>query len=218
MEVNNIGSVQANLLNTVEPKKARSMQQDLTVKNETVANTEIKDEVQISGNTNRNVTANTQGVSQADVDKLLEESKKQQERFAEMITDMLGTQTEKTAISKFENFSNDIEGFKVSLQNGTLNVTQADIDQANADLAEDGYYGVTQTSDRLLDFAQALSGGDPSKIQELRDAVDKGFAEAAKMWGDDLPQISKDTYNATMEKFDKWAEESGVTLTAYEKM
>ena len=34
--------------------------------------------------------------------------------------------------------------------------------QAQADIAEDGYWGVEQTSDRILDFAKALSGNDPA--------------------------------------------------------
>ena len=33
--------------------------------------------------------------------------------------------------------------------------------QAQADIADDGYWGVEQTSDRILDFAKALSGDDP---------------------------------------------------------
>ena len=33
--------------------------------------------------------------------------------------------------------------------------------QAQKDIAEDGYWGVEQTSERLVSFAKALSGGDP---------------------------------------------------------
>ena len=35
------------------------------------------------------------------------------------------------------------------------------------DIAEDGYWGVEKTSDRILDFAKALSGGDKDKADEL---------------------------------------------------
>ena len=45
--------------------------------------------------------------------------------------------------------------------------------QAQADIAEDGYWGVNQTSDRILDFAKALSGNDKSKAQELADAFNR---------------------------------------------
>lgn len=80
--------------------------------------------------------------------------------------------------------------------------------QAQADIAEDGYWGVEQTSDRILDFAKALSGDDPSKADELLNAFKKGFEQATKAWGKDLPSISQDTYKAVEEKFDKWKNES----------
>lgn len=80
--------------------------------------------------------------------------------------------------------------------------------QAQADIAEDGYWGVDQTSDRILDFAKALSGDDPSKADELLSAFKKGFEQATKSWGKDLPSISQDTYKAVEEKFNKWKNEA----------
>ena len=76
--------------------------------------------------------------------------------------------------------------------------------QAQADIAEDGYWGVNQTSDRNLDFAKALSGNDKSKAQELADAFKKGFDQATKAWGGKLPDISQQTYDKVLEKFDSW--------------
>ena len=76
--------------------------------------------------------------------------------------------------------------------------------QAQADIAEDGYRGVNQTSDRILDFAKALSGNDKSKAQELADAFKKGFDQATKAWGGKLPDISQQTYDKVLEKFDSW--------------
>lgn len=76
--------------------------------------------------------------------------------------------------------------------------------QAQADIAEDGYWGVNQTSDRILDFAKALSGNDKSKAQELLDAFKKGFNQATKAWGGTPPDISQQTYDKVLEKFDNW--------------
>ena len=76
--------------------------------------------------------------------------------------------------------------------------------QAQADIAEDGYWGVNQTSDRILDFAKALSGNDKSKAKELADAFKKGFDQATKAWGGKLPDISQQTYDKVLEKFDSW--------------
>ena len=80
--------------------------------------------------------------------------------------------------------------------------------QAQADIAEDGYWGVEQTSDRILDFAKALAGNDPDKAEEMLAAFKKGFEEATKAWGDELPEISQKTYDAVLEKFEAWKNES----------
>lgn len=106
------------------------------------------------------------------------------------------------------NTANDIWKF---LASGDFTVDAATKAQAEKDIAEDGYWGVEQTSDRIIDFATALTGGDPSKIEEMREAFKKGYKQAEKTWGGELPDISKRTYDAVMEKFDKLAEEAGLT-------
>lgn len=78
---------------------------------------------------------------------------------------------------------------------------------AQSAIAEDGYWGVAQTSERLVNFARALVGGDPARAEEMRDAVIKGFQAAEKAWGGALPDISQKTYDATMRLFDDWAQE-----------
>ena len=101
--------------------------------------------------------------------------------------------------------ANDIWSF---LRSGNYTVDPATKAQAQADIAEDGYWGVNQTSDRIIDFAKALTGGDPDKIEDMRAAFEKGFKKAGKTWGGNLPDISQRTYEAVMEKFDKMAEEA----------
>lgn len=91
------------------------------------------------------------------------------------------------------------------LRTGNFTVDAETKAQAQKDIAEDGYWGVEQTSDRILDFAKALSGNDPSKAEELKDAFIKGFKQATKTWGDELPEISQKTYDATIKKFEEWA-------------
>ena len=74
--------------------------------------------------------------------------------------------------------------------------------QAQADIAEDGYWGVKQTSERIFDFAKALSGGDMDKMKEMQAAFEKGFKQATKTWGKELPQISQDTRSAVNKLFE----------------
>lgn len=100
------------------------------------------------------------------------------------------------------------------LRTGDFTVDAQTKAQAQVDIAEDGYWGVNQTSDRIVDFAKALTGGDPDKIEEMREAFKKGFEQAKKTWGGELPEISQKTYDATMEKFDAWAAEAQAQNTA----
>lgn len=96
------------------------------------------------------------------------------------------------------------------LREGNFTVDADTKAQAQADIAEDGYWGVNKTSDRIIQFATALTGGDPDKIEEMREAFKKGYEKAGKTWGGDLPELSKKTYDAVMDKFDKLAEEAGI--------
>ena len=101
--------------------------------------------------------------------------------------------------------SDDIWSF---LASGDYTVTEAAKLQAQEDISENGYWGVEQTSQRILDFAKALSGGDASKADMLLDAFKKGYEEATGAWGKELPEISKKTYEAVEEKFAAWKNES----------
>lgn len=102
--------------------------------------------------------------------------------------------------------ANDIWQF---LRNGNLKVDPATKLQAQKDIAEDGYWGVKQTSDRILSFATALTGGDPDKIDEMKAAFEKGYKKAEQVWGGNLPSICQQTYDAVLSGFDKMAEDSG---------
>lgn len=84
-----------------------------------------------------------------------------------------------------------------------------DIAKAQADIAEDGYWGVNKTSDRLVSMAIALAGGDTDKADELKNAITKGFKKATAAWGEKLPQLCQDTYDAAMKKMEDW--KNGVT-------
>lgn len=76
--------------------------------------------------------------------------------------------------------------------------------QAQKDISDDGYWGVEQTSDRLVSMAKALSGGDSSKADAMISAIEKGFDEATKAWGDKLPDICQKTIDAAKQKLQNW--------------
>ncbi len=80
------------------------------------------------------------------------------------------------------------------------------IDQAKIDISEDGFFGVKAVSDRLVDFAVTVSGGDKTKLAQLTNAIKAGFEEARKAFGGELPEISNQTYTETMRKLNEWAQ------------
>lgn len=102
------------------------------------------------------------------------------------------------------------------LAKGDFTVDAATKAQAQEDISEDGYWGVEQTSDRIIDFAKALTGGDPDLIDQMQEAFEKGFSEATKSWGKELPEISQKTYDAVMEKFEAWRNEANGTVNNIE--
>lgn len=79
--------------------------------------------------------------------------------------------------------------------------------KAQEAIGEGGPFSPEKVSDRLLDFAKAVSGGDKSKLDLLRNAIDEGFKAAKEILGGTLPEISEKTYEMTMKKLDKWASE-----------
>lgn len=155
-----------------------------------------------STDTNTSSTKKTYKPDTALINKLKADADARTSQLRSLVEQMMGKQA-----ATYGN-ANDIWSF---LRSGNYTVDPATKAQAQADIAEDGYWGVSQTSDRIIQFATALTGGDPDKIEAMRDAFKKGYAQAEKTWGGSLPEISQKTYDAVMEKFDKLAADAGLT-------
>ena len=82
----------------------------------------------------------------------------------------------------------------------------------------DGYFGVEQTSDRIVDFAITIADGDISRIEAIKAGVEQGFQEALEAFGGWLPDISHNTYDAVMKKLDAWVSENDHTGTSYNQV
>ena len=128
--------------------------------------------------------------------KLKADSESRTEQLRSIVEQMISKQGSTYADASGDNM------WKI-LASGDFTVDAATKKQAQEDVSEDGYYGVKQTSDRIVDFAQALAGDDTDKLEDMRQAFIKGFKQATNTWGKELPQISQDTYKAVMDKFDK---------------
>lgn len=132
---------------------------------------------------------------QVTINRLLQEAENNTNRLRDLVEKMLLKQGK--ALSN----TTDIYGY---LREGKLDVDEETRAQAARDIAEDGYWGVEQTAERLFSFAKALTGGDPAMADEMINAVKKGFKQAEKAWGGSLPQISRDTIDRTIGKMEEW--------------
>jgi hypothetical protein len=108
----------------------------------------------------------------------------------EMLADVLEEQLTTTRIAS-EDASIDFK-----------NLTPAEAQEL---VSEEGYLGVEQTSDRIVQFALSLIGNDPDLLEEIKASIDKGFEMAASALGGTLPDISMKTYDAVIDKLDAWA-------------
>ncbi len=84
--------------------------------------------------------------------------------------------------------------------------------EAKALIAEDGFFGIAKTSARIADFVIAGAGDDVEKLKAGREGVIRGYNQAQKAWGGELPDISKETLQKSLEKIDKRLTELGVNV------
>ena len=94
---------------------------------------------------------------------------------------------------------------QIPVNDQEINLSEISLEEAQSLIEDDGYFGVEQTSDRIVDFAVGLSGDDPSRLDAIKQGVEQGFQEALDAFGGWLPDISYATYNTVMEKLDIWA-------------
>ena len=134
------------------------------------------------------------------VQQLKDDQAAQKQSFIDMVTQMFRGQGKAIATA---NASDDNSLWRM-LASGDFTVDANTKAQAQKDIAEDGYWGVTQTSQRLFDFASALAGDDVDKMKEMQKAMEKGFKEATGAWGKDLPEISSKTLNAANKLFEDY--------------
>ena len=136
------------------------------------------------------------------VSSLKEDLENQMSRFTSMMMQTFNKQgiTSVTANS---------DDFWKMMASGNFTVDAKTKAEAQAAISEDGFWGVKQTSQRLFDFAQALAGDDPAKMEKMQKAIEKGFEQAEEAWGGSLPSISGETYKAVNDLFSEYYEKTG---------
>lgn len=95
------------------------------------------------------------------------------------------------------------------IASGNFTVDSQTRAEAQEAISENGYWGVSQTSQRIFDFAYALAGDDVDKMKEMQAAVEKGFQQAGAAWGGELPSICGNTHTAVSKLFDDYYAQRG---------
>lgn len=155
--------------------------------------TEVSAVYEPSAETEKTDTVTAKQKNEAIISRLKADAEARTQQLQQLVQQMISKQ------GNAYGQANDMWKF---LASGNFTVDARTKAQAQADIAEDGYWGVKQTSERIFDFAKALSGGDMDKMKEMQAAFEKGFKQATKTWGKELPQISQDTRSAVNKLFE----------------
>lgn len=129
-----------------------------------------------------------------------------QKKFLKMLEGSIHQQGDK--LSKYQQINFD--GVLIDANRFLLPEGGSTPAEAAAAIAEGGAYSVDATATRIFSLAEAIAGGDLEKLQKMRDAVIKGFEQAGLEFKSamrrNLPQISRDTYDEIMSRFDRLEE------------
>jgi len=129
---------------------------------------------------------------------IMESVNRLKERISQHTQNVMKGQSE-TVMAEIRSYSLSV---RITIQSETT--TENTDSAAQSLISEDGYFGVKKTSQRIFDFVTSMSGNDPQKLAEAKEAVADGFEKVKGVFGGELPQISNDTYDAVMEKIDSY--------------
>jgi hypothetical protein len=77
-------------------------------------------------------------------------------------------------------------------------ISELSQDEAKQLVSDEGYFGITQTSDRVSNFVLNFAGDNVDILEKGREGIVKGFQEAEKLFGGELPDISYKTQERTL--------------------
>ncbi len=220
MDVNILNSVSSNISSAyTKPTEAEESAKDTqsaaskTEEKSTDKAGKFSDTAAVYEKSNPETTVKTDRFSKGDRTAIIEQLKAEQDKMMNNLMEIV----QKTISGQGSTFAiasqDDMWKF---LASGKFTADADTIAKAKEDISEDGYWGVEKTSDRILEFAKALAGDDPEKADEMLAAFKKGYEQATGTWGKKLPDISSQTYDAVVKKFDTWKNEGKTETTSNE--
>ena len=190
---NNIATTSTSTVNA--PAESKKKDEEVKVKTEAAAVYEKSDEK----SSDNSKVSNRESDRTKIIQQLKADDALRQQQLLDIVHKMMGKQAKTYGIAN----SDEDDSIWKFLAKGDFTVDAATKAQAQEDISENGYWGVKQTSDRILDFAKALAGDNPDKLEQMRSAFEKGYKQTEKTWGGELPDISKQTFDAVMKGFDE---------------
>lgn len=189
MEVNRSTNVNSRELYSNQPAKVSKKQDSIDS-----SVLPSKDSVEISSealavSTNGKMSATERGTL---IEQLKTEQAQNKQKLIDYVRESFATQG--NSLSNI----NDIWKFIAS---GEYTVDAETKAAATEAISEDGEFGVKKTSERIFQFALALTGGDEKLMNNMQKAIKEGFSQATEAWGKELPSITSDTYDAVTKKF-----------------
>ncbi len=198
MSLNPVGNVTDSVYN----RYGKASSAKTSTKAEETAKAEEKEAVYEKSKAESKATYSINKMSASDraalVQQLKQDQENRQQSLISLVHDMMSGQAKSYSLATGDD---SIWRF---LSSGNFTVDAATKAQAQADIAEDGYWGIAQTSQRLFDFASALAGDDVEKMQKMQQAMEKGFKQATAAWGKSLPEISQKTLEAANKLFEDY--------------
>ncbi len=206
--MNNVSGVNA-YQKSVETVKAEQINNKTSVKPENTTNTEKTATEAVKYEKNKAL----EGLSTYDrtgkplnpetIEKMKQEAEMHYSNMIETIKQMIVKQGSESGAKINTDFLSKINQDKFMAEGVE---TSTDINDPN------NYWSAEQTSDRIVEFAKQISGGDTSKYEQLKAAIEKGF-EAAAGYFKEMPDITSKTHDMVMQKLDEWAGKSEVEET-----
>ncbi len=158
-------------------------------------------------------TKGTKGLSAEQVDALKEDLATQEQTMLNIMIQALTESNDKLQGWLDEGVGIlNFNGVQIDASRFALPEVATNAEDAAKAIAPGGAWSVDAVSSRIFDLASAIAGNDPERLSQMRAAVEEGFKQAGLTWKDatgqsKLPEISDQTYNEIMSRFDTRANE-----------
>lgn len=163
--------------------------------------------------------AKTKGLSTEQVNALKEDLEVQDNTFYQVMMQAITENNDKLQgwLDEGVGFLN-LGGTLVEASRWGLPEVATNPEDAAKAIAPGGEWSVDAVSSRIFDLASTIAGNDPERLSQMKAAVEEGFKQAGVAWNkmtgqDDMPEITKQTYNEIMSRFDKRTNELNGTTT-----